>query len=155
LNKRTIIIYVLGMQILLLTSCSRHQLCPAFTSHNRFMESFTPFSKGFITSHSTGNSGDPFRVKGITHGIMEAVLGPFQSNTRTSHGGAGRTSPFSSGKSASKKGSIDDDSFLKGKSKHKGDHNIKDSFAVKNKKREPPKDKHEDGLWPTYMRIKD
>ena len=118
------------------------------------MENFTPFSKGFVTSHSTGSSGDPFPMKGFTHGIMEAVLGPFQSNTNISHGGAGKTSPFASGRGKGKKGNIDDDSFLKGKSKRKGDSNHQDNFTVKSKKRGPPKDKQENGLWPTNMRIK-
>ncbi len=124
------------MQILLLSSCSKEPLCPAFaSSHHRFMENFTPFSKGFISSHGTGIGNDPFRMRGNIHGSVEAL------------------SPFSSGKRYSTKGGRNGDSFIKGNSNRKGDNNHQDSFSAKIKKRGPPKEKHEEGLWPKSMRL--
>lgn len=142
------------MIILFLSSCSNSSVSPVITSPNHhFMESFTPFSKGFVTSHSTGSCGDPFRMKGIIHGVMEA-MSPFQMKTNIGHGGAGRKSPFSSGRTAAKKNGKNGDTFMQGKSKKHGDTNRENAFSTKIKKRGPPPEKHDVGLWPTEMRLK-
>ncbi len=152
-NNRFLLPFITGV-LLLFASCSNSSLSPVMTTpSHHIMEHFSPFSKSFITSHSTGGCGDSFRGHGILHGVMEA-MSPFQKNSATGHGGAGKSSPFAAGGSKIKKGGGSGDSFMQGKGKRKGDTNRENAFSFKIKKKGPPPEKHDVGLWPTYMRLK-